>query len=57
MKTYFAKETQAPTTLIPLRHVPTSAALQQTGNVQRGTVNVSVVRVLGSEIKFLQFFH
>ena len=40
-------ETQALTTIIPMQQVPPASVLQKTGVIQRGTVNVSTVRVLG----------
>lgn len=40
-------ETQAPTAIIPMQQVPAAAVMQHAGVVQRGTVNVSAVRVLG----------
>lgn len=40
-------ETQAQTTLIPMQQVPPASVLQQAGVIQRGTVNVSAVRILG----------
>lgn len=40
-------ETQAHTAVIPMQQVPAAAVMQHAGVVQRGTVNVSAVRVLG----------
>ena len=40
-------ETQEHTTAIPVQQVPPAAVMQQAGVVQRRTVNVSAVRVLG----------
>ena len=43
----FVMETQAHTAIIPMQQVPPAAVMQHAGVVQRGTVNVSAVRVLG----------
>ena len=40
-------ETQALTTIIPMQQVPPASVLQKAIVIQRGTVNVSTVRVLG----------
>lgn len=40
-------ETKAQTTIIPMQQDPSAVFMQQAGVIQRGTVNVSAVRVLG----------
>lgn len=42
-------ESQGQTSLIPLQQVPPAAAMQEAEVIQRGTVNVSAVRVLGKQ--------
>ena len=40
-------ETQTQTTVIPMQQVLPVSAMQQAGVIQRGTLNVYAVRVLG----------